>query len=129
MRKFALLVVPLLFVLALACAGCGKGGSTTASCAGTTVNLTSDNFASTCANIKAGDTISFVDPASAAAHILCIGKDQSCNKSAPGPSALTGGNTLTIQPGETKTVTFPTAGTYEVTCTVHSNMNLAVTVS
>ncbi len=92
------------------------------------MNLTSYNFAVTCANIKAGDTISFVDPSSAAIHILCIGKNQSCSGAA-GPDALASKNPLTIQQGETKTVTFPTAGTFDVTCTVHPNMNLTVTVS
>lgn len=129
MRKFALLVAPLLLVLALALAGCGKGGGTGtgASCASTTVNMTASNFAVTCANISAGQSISFVDPSSAAIHILCIGKNQSCSGS--GPEELSDGHQLTVNPGESKSVAFPKAGTYTVTCTVHPNMDLTVTVS
>ena len=131
MRKFALFVAPLLLLLALAVAGCGKGGGGTSSatCSTGTVDMTASNFAVDCANIKAGSAITFVDPASAAIHILCIGKDQKCDASAPGPAELTGGKNLTVNPGDTKSVTFPTAGTYEVTCTVHANVNLTVTVS
>ena len=128
MRKFALLVAPLLLVLALAFAGCGKGGTSSTTCSTGSVNLTSSNFAVNCANIKAGSAISFANPSSGAIHILCIGSNQSCSGGA-GPDALTNGHTLTINPGETKQVTFPSAGSFSVTCTVHANMNLAVTVS
>src|SRR5579862_9767510 len=104
MRKFALFVAPLLLVLAMAFAGCGKGGTSSETCSTGTVDMTASNFAVSCANIKAGSAITFVDPASAAIHILCIGKDQSC--SGTGPSELTGNNKVTINPGESKSVTF-----------------------
>ena len=35
----------------------------------------------------------------------------------------------TINPGETKSVTFPTKGDYPITCTVHQNMDMVVHVS
>lgn len=128
MRKFALIVMPLLLVLALGFAACGKGGSTSSGSSNGTVQLTSDNFAVNSATINAGQSITFVDPSSATLHILCIGKDMSCSGAA-GPDALTNGHQLTINPGETKQVTFPTKGDYPITCTVHQNMDMVVHVS
>lgn len=126
MKKFALIVLPLLLVLSLGIAGCGKGGTSSGGNNGT-VQLTSDNFATNSATISAGQTITYVNPASGSIHILCIGKNQNCSGGA-GPSELTGGNKLTINPGETKSITFPTKGDYDITCTVHPNMDMEVHV-
>ena len=125
MRKFALIVMPLMLVLALGFAACGKGGTSSAN--NGTVQLTSDNFAVNSATINAGQSITFVDPSSATLHILCIGQDMKCSGAA-GPDALTTGHQLTINQGESKSVAFPTKGDYSITCTVHSNMNMVVHV-
>ncbi len=113
--------------------GCGKqpGVHTTTgpSVPNTTVQLDQTNFVQTTRSIKAGDTLIFDDTVSGGGlHIICLGKDQACDKSATGPSELMGDG-FTISPGGTKSVMFPTAGTYQITCSVHPNMNLVVTVS
>lgn len=130
MKKFALLSVPLLLVLALGIAGCGKqvgtggGGSTAPS---GTVEFTTDNFAQHAVTIKAGEAVHFNDTASGGTHVLCLGTNEACDKSAKGPQALQGDG-FTINIGETKDVVFDTAGTYQITCSIHPNMNLTVTV-
>jgi plastocyanin len=36
---------------------------------------------------------------------------------------------LAFSPGDSKTITFPTAGTYHITCTIHPSMQATITVS
>lgn len=129
MRKHIYLVLPLLLVIALAVVGCsqaagGNGGSYT------TPDVTMDDhdFDHSSLTISAGTTVKFIDPQSASQHILCAGENGQCDTSASGPSALTGGNSLPIAPGETKEVTFDTPGTYKIACTLHPMMNLTITV-
>lgn len=129
------LVLPLLIVLALAGAGCGKAtagagpaGPATTAASSNEVDMTSNNFAQHAITITAGQTVHFVDPmATGALHILCLGHDQVCSASAQGPQVLKGSG-LTFNPGQTKDIAFPTPGTYAITCTIHPNMNLTVTV-
>jgi plastocyanin len=79
--------------------------------------------------VKAGDTVHFVNPASTGGtHVLCLGKDQTCSKGAAGPDKFADPG-VTTNPGDPSLdVVFPTAGTYEITCTVHQNMNVTITV-
>jgi len=78
--------------------------------------------------IKAGQTLLFDDTVGGGGlHIICLGQNLTCNKSAAGPAVLMDPG-FTIQPGGTKSVVFPNPGTYLITCTVHPNMNLTVTV-
>ena len=131
--KRAMLGVPvLLLVMGLALFGCGKvpgvHTSTGPSVASTTVQMGPTSFVQSTRTIKAGQALLFDDTYQGGGlHIICMGKDQQCDTSAQGPSALASPG-FTINPGATKSVTFPTAGTYQITCTVHANMNLTVTV-
>jgi plastocyanin len=84
-------------------------------------------FAQTSRTISTGQSIHFVDDQNGAMHILCIGKDGRCDPNAQGPQGLAGQG-FTIQPGQSHDVQFSAAGTYPVTCTVHPNMNMVVTV-
>jgi plastocyanin len=132
-QKAALCVPALLLVVGISLLGCGKqpGVPTTIrpSIPNTTVQMDPTNFVQTTRSIKAGQSLLFDDTVSGGGlHIICLGKDQTCDKTATGPSELMGDG-FTISPGSTKSVTFPTAGTYDITCSVHPNMNLVVTVS
>jgi plastocyanin len=133
MKKSVLAIPVVLLLVALALFGCGKvpgahntGGQS--SVPSTTVQLNPTNFVQTTRTIQAGQTLLFDDTVGGGGlHIICLGNDQQCDTSAQGPSDLMNGG-FTINPGGTKMVTFPTAGTYKITCTVHPNMNLTVTV-
>jgi plastocyanin len=128
MKRLAFAFIPMLFVLALTLGACGKqsGGNTTPP---GTVEMNATNFVVHAITVKAGDTVHFVDPAgSGGTHVICLGKDESCNASATGPAALKAPG-FTINAGNpTKDIVFDTAGTYDITCTVHPDMNVTVTV-
>jgi plastocyanin len=129
MRKFAAFALPLLLILTLGATGCGKTGSGTSSASSGTVQLTSDNFAVKSVTINAGQSVTYVNPSTGVVHILCVGRHQSCDSSITGgPPDLSGGKSVEFDAGNTKSYTFPTAGTYPVTCTVHTNMDMTVTV-
>ena len=133
MKKAALGIPALLLVIALFLFGCGKvpGVHTTTgpSVPATTVQMATTTFVQATRSIKAGQTLTFSDTVGGGGlHIICLGKDLICDKTATGPAALMDPG-FTIQPGATKAVVFPTAGTYQITCSVHPNMNLVVTVS
>jgi len=135
MKKAALGIPALLLVIALFLFGCGKvpgvhnTGTSGPAVAQTTVQMGSTTFVQSTRSIKAGDTLTFDDTVGGGGlHIICLGKDQVCDKAATGPAAVMDPG-FTINPGATKAVVFPTAGTYQITCTVHPNMNLVVTVS
>ncbi len=132
MRKTSLLALPLLLVIVLVISGCGEdtghaggnGGSYTTP----DVTMGQFDFDHDSLTIQAGTTVKFISPASASMHILCVGHNATCDTSAPGPSELTGGKNIQITPGETKSVTFATPGTYTIACTLHSMMTLTITV-
>lgn len=132
MRNTSLLALPLLLVLALAIVGCGEAtspaGGNGGSYATPDVTMGQFDFDHHSLTIPAGTTVKFIDPASASMHILCVGHNGSCDESAPGPAELTGGKSIQIAPGDTKAVTFATPGTYTIACTLHSMMNLTITV-
>jgi plastocyanin len=92
--------------------------------------MASATFVQQTCTIKAGDQVTFVDPSGTGNyHLLCFGKDQACVSNAAGPAALNTSSGVTFNAGDPpKSFTFATAGTYEVTCTVHSNMNVTITV-
>jgi plastocyanin len=133
MKKSVLAIPVVLLMVALMLFGCGKvpGGHNSnigPSLPDTTVQMNPTNFVQTTRTIKAGQSLLFDDSVGGGGlHIICLGNDQVCDKSAQGPTALLNGG-FTINPGGTKSVTFPTAGTYKITCTVHPNMNLTLTV-
>ena len=133
MKKIALAIIPLALILALALIGCGKtpggsGNATQPAAAPGTVDMDPTNFTTHAVTIKAGDAVHFVDTAGGGGtHVICLGKDQQCDTSAQGPQEVMSPG-FTITPGQTKDVVFPTAGTYQITCTIHANMNLTVTV-
>jgi plastocyanin len=132
MKKSVLAIPVVLLMVALVLFGCGKvpglHNSTGPSVAETTVQMGPTTFVQTTRTIHAGQSLLFDDTVGGGGlHIICLGNNMTCDSSAQGPSDLKSPG-FTINPGATKSVTFPTAGTYQVTCTVHPNMNLTVTV-
>jgi plastocyanin len=142
MKKFALTLVPLVLLLSLALGACGKpaadggpggngggGGGTGACVTAQTVDLGQTDFVQHCVNVSANQPFTFNDPSSSGGvHIICTGQNGSCQADSNAPSELAAPG-FTIQPGETKQVTFTTPGTYKIACTVHPAMNLTITVS
>jgi plastocyanin len=132
MKKPVLVIPVVLLMVALALFGCGKvpgvHNHIGPSVPNTTVQMGPTNFVQTTRTIQAGQSLLFDNTVGGGGlHIICLGTSQVCDSSAQGPSDLMHGG-FTINPGATKSVTFPTAGTYKITCTVHSNMNLTLTV-
>ena len=129
MKTAVVLLFPLLLILPLGFAACGSAaGDSNANAPANEADMGTNNFVQTSRTIKTGESIHFVDQQSGTTHILCIGKDGHCDTGAKGPQDLTGQG-FTIQPGESHDVLFDTPGTYAVTCTIHPNMNMTITVS
>ena len=132
MKKTALGIPVLLLIIGLALFGCDNGPvpptPTVVPIPATTVQMAPTSFVQTTRTIKAGQALLFSDTVDGGGlHIICLGHDQQCDTNAQGPSTLMSPG-FTINPGTTKAVVFPTAGTYQITCTVHQNMNLTVIV-
>ena len=134
--KKLLLPVAALMVLGFIVAGCGKpigtSGTTTSSsgCTNGRIEMASVSFVQSSCTIKAGGQVTFVDPTGTGGfHILCLGDNQTCAANANGPADLNTSGGVTFNAGDpSKSYTFATAGTYIVTCTVHPNMNVTITV-
>jgi plastocyanin len=124
------LAIPGIVALALAfmLAGCGKTTPSTTA-APNTVTMASVTFATTSLTVKAGDSVKFDDPTgSGSYHVLCFGKNEKCAANADGPAELNASGGVVFNQGDTKSYTFAKAGTYEITCTVHPNMDVTITV-
>ena len=132
MKKAGVLLLPLLLVLALGVAACGKsagnGNNPGTSTPSNQVTMDATDFVNNAVTIKAGQSVHFDDPGdSGGTHIICSGLNGQCDNSSSAPKDLQGSG-FTINAGQTKDVTFPTAGTYKITCSIHPDMNLTVTV-
>jgi plastocyanin len=129
MKKGMLGVLVLLVAVGIALLGCGKAsGGPSVSVPNTTVQMNTDNFVQTTRTIKAGQTLLFSDTVDGGnMHVICLGHDMRCDTQAQGPSALMSPG-FTINAGGTKSITFPTARTYQITCTLHPDMNLTIIV-
>lgn len=131
MKRIMRIAALLLLVLALALAACGGAPAQSSGAqpgtAANEVDMGIANFVQTSVTIGTGQSVHFVDQQSGTTHILCIGKDGSCDTSAKAPQDLASPG-FTIQPGQSHDVRFATAGTYTITCTLHPNMNVSATV-
>ncbi len=126
MKKHIGAILVSLAVVALLLASCGGGGG--GGGASNELDLGPANFVQTSITLSAGQALHIVDPQdTGGTHNLCIGQNGTCDTNATGPSELHAPGMM-IGPGTTKDITFATAGTYHITCTIHVNMNLTVTV-
>jgi plastocyanin len=60
---------------------------------------------------------------------LVTGTNGQFTAAAGAPSEFSASTGLDLAPGDKKTVTFPTAGTYQITCTIHPSMQATITVT
>jgi plastocyanin len=123
-RRFAVasgLMALLLLPLVLALAGCGSTAHE--------VDMGVASFQQSSMTINAGQAIHFVDPNSGGTHILCVGQNLHCIPQTGAPAALDTLQGLTFQTGDVRDIVFPTAGTYNVICTIHPDMQVVITVT
>ncbi|HST89797.1 MAG TPA: plastocyanin/azurin family copper-binding protein [Ktedonobacterales bacterium] len=126
-RGLALAGLILTIALGLAaCGGDGSGGgggsgANTITMGGTDFNGTTD------VTIKAGQAVTF-DDSNGGSHHLVTGSNGTFSQEAGAPSEF-GANGTDFNPGDTKSITFATAGTYHITCTFHPSMAATVTVT
>ena len=141
MKKLRVLL-PFVMIALLALVACGKseGGGPTATATsggggggggGNTVVMGSVDFVTSSVSIKAGQPVIFHDPQRTGGyHILCLGTDMKCVANAQGPSELDTASGVTFNAGDAdKSIVFPNPGTYTVTCIIHTNMDVTITVS
>jgi plastocyanin len=119
----------LLALAALAVAGCDNGGGGNG--APNTITMGGSSFVgNTSISITAGQAVTFDDPSSSGgSHNLVTGTDMHFSAETGAPSEFATSNGINFSPGDSKPVTFPTAGTYHITCTIHSSMNATITVT
>ncbi len=144
-------VTTLLICLAvLTLAACGGGAGTTGGAAPTatatpapaatntpagsgaaTISMAGFSFSGTTSvTIKAGQAVTFSDPASGGGiHHLVTGTGGTFTAAAGAPSQFATATGLSFQPGTSVDVTFPTAGTFMITCTFHPSMEATITVT
>lgn len=94
---------------------------------GPVVHMNTGNFVKPTVTIKKGETLTLIDDATSP-HIVVNGtwqNGQAVNKTEAGAPAVklnfNGGDSFATPP-------FNTAGTFKIYCTIHSGMNLAITV-
>jgi plastocyanin len=80
----------------------------------------------TSVSIKAGQSVLFKDPGGT--HNLVTGTQGTFAAEPGAPDGFSSASGITFSPGDSKTITFPTAGTYHITCTIHTSMQATITV-
>ncbi|HEX8731680.1 MAG TPA: plastocyanin/azurin family copper-binding protein [Ktedonobacterales bacterium] len=117
------LALALVAVVALALAGCGGSKPSNE------VDMGVAAFEQSAVTIKTGQAVHFVDPNTGGVHILCVGKGTQCIPAPGAPDLLNTKEGWQVQAGDTRDVTFPTAGTYVIVCIIHPGMQVTVTVT
>lgn len=80
--------------------------------------------------IKAGQAVTFTDPASSGGtHDLVTGTHGQFTAASGAPTAFGTQDGTDFSPGMSKTITFPIAGTFKITCTIHPPMQAVITVT
>lgn len=92
------------------------------------VHMGTSTFIQKTATIKAGQKLKFIDEPSAG-HVLVVGNGGAWIADPNAPTQLNNNDGMTIGSAQEIDVTFPNAGTFNVTCKVHPAMQMVVTVS
>src|SRR5689334_7692932 len=125
-RGFAL--AGLVLTIALGLAACGGGSSGGGGTGAATITMGGTSFSGTTdVTIKAGQAVTF-DDSNGGSHHLVTGSNGTFSQEAGAPSEF-GANGTDFSSGDTKTITFATAGTYHITCTFHPSMEANTTVT
>lgn len=91
------------------------------------VDMMSNGFSPQKLEITEGQTIHFVNRSSSMTQVICLGTNNRCDPYAALPRGLKSPG-IRIAPGQAKDVVFDFYGTFHVTSTIGSGMNLTVTV-
>lgn len=148
MRKLAI-ILGVVAVLALAACGettttgSGAGTTPTATTAAATATATTASSGGSAAGtitmggsaftgaadvtIKAGQSVLFSDPGGV--HNLVTGTHGQFSAVSGAPSEFAASSGVDFSPGNMKTIKFPTAGKFNITCTIHPSMQASVTVT
>ncbi|HEX9035878.1 MAG TPA: plastocyanin/azurin family copper-binding protein [Ktedonobacterales bacterium] len=96
-----------------------------------TITMGRSSFSgNTSVTVKAGQAVLFDDPsANGGTHDLVIGQGGKFAGMSGAPTEFNSSNGTLFSPGDQKVVTFATAGTYPITCTIHPSMQVTVTVT
>lgn len=121
----ALTIAPIAVLLALPLVLAGCGGTHPSN----EVDMGVAAFQQSSVSIKAGQAVHFVDPASGGTHVICVGQGLKCVPQSGAPAELNTADGITFQTGDNRDIVFPTAGTYNVICTIHPGMEITITVS
>ncbi|HKV56829.1 MAG TPA: hypothetical protein VJO32_01050 [Ktedonobacteraceae bacterium] len=90
------------------------------------MDLTSKGFSLSTVEITEGETVHFVNQSNVT-QVLCLGEDKVCDTHAVAPRALkTPG--IQLKPGDAINVVFEQYGTYNITSTNITGVNLTITV-
>jgi plastocyanin len=114
---FAAIAVGLL--LAACSSNNGTSGGSTAASGSNVVTLSGLAFSPTSLTVKAGATVTFQNK-DTVDHTVTNGKD--------GTPVANPAFDKSLPAGQSVDITFGTAGTFNVTCKIHSTMNMTVTV-
>jgi plastocyanin len=87
------------------------------------------NFTVGNATVKAGQAVMFTDPTSGGIHHLVTGHNGTFAAEAGAPSQFATADGVSFSPGDSMSIVFPTAGTYDITCTIHPLMKATITVT
>ena len=79
--------------------------------------------------VSAGQPVHFVDsPTGGGVHVLCVGSGLTCVPQPGAPAALDTTSGLTFNQGDSRDITFPTRGTFDIICTIHPGMEVVIQV-
>ncbi|HEU0003826.1 MAG TPA: hypothetical protein VFQ36_23165 [Ktedonobacteraceae bacterium] len=90
------------------------------------MDLTSKGFSLSTVEINEGETVHFVNQSNVT-QVLCLGEDRVCDTHAVAPKALKMPG-IQLKPGGTLNVVFEQFGTYNITSTNVTGVNLTITV-
>jgi plastocyanin len=94
------------------------------------ITMGATSFTHNAATVKAGQAVTFDDPgASGGTHLLVTGHSGTFTAEAGAPSEFATASGVSFSPGDSKSIVFPTAGTYTITCTIHPTMQATITVT
>ena len=129
MKKLIAIFIALSLFTVLTAASCGGTAAGAGAGAGTGVHMGETTFTQTSVTISKGSSLNLIDDVPVT-HIISNGTwVNSVAKPAIEPGAPTASNLQFNAAGQSMTVgPFNTAGTYQIYCSVHVNMNLTVIV-